>query len=217
MYVVDRDFGFAPNPFHGLCTLATCKPSIRRNAKIGDWVAGMAGRRLKATGKCVFAMQVSEVVTFDQYWNDRRFIAKKPVRNGSKKMLVGDNIYYKSDQSWIQADSHHSNSDGSTNFTNLIKDTTANSVLISNNFYYFGTSAKAVPSEILLSMGYKNQIGHRTFTDADAEEFLTWLKLSALRNRVMADPYDFTIAADRYSGTGSKIVTMPPHIANKRK
>lgn len=29
-YVVAHDFGFAPNPFDGLCTLATCKPDIRK-------------------------------------------------------------------------------------------------------------------------------------------------------------------------------------------
>lgn len=207
MYVVDRDFGFAPNPFHGICTLATCKPSIRRNAKIGDWVVGMGGKRLKATGKCIYAMQVTEVITFDQYWTDQRFISKKPVRNGSKKMLVGDNIYHKQNQTWLQLDSHHSNSDGSTNFTNLKKDTSADSVLISNYFYYFGSSPVTVPAEILQRMGYKNQIGHRTFSGATNDEFLDWLKMSGPRNRVIADPFDFTIAADRYSGIGSKIVS----------
>lgn len=39
-YVVARDFGFAPNPFHGYCTLATCKPDIRATASVGDWVIG---------------------------------------------------------------------------------------------------------------------------------------------------------------------------------
>ena len=29
-YVVATDSGFAPNPFFGLCTLACCKPAIRR-------------------------------------------------------------------------------------------------------------------------------------------------------------------------------------------
>ena len=32
-YVFDHDYGFAPNPFHGVCTLATCKPSIREHAE----------------------------------------------------------------------------------------------------------------------------------------------------------------------------------------
>ena len=95
MYVVDRDFGFAPNPFHGLCTLATCKPITRRVAKVGDWVIGMGGGRLKATGKCVFAMKVSHRETFDSYWSNPIYKDKKPLRNGSKKMIVGDNIYWK--------------------------------------------------------------------------------------------------------------------------
>lgn len=35
-YAITRDLGFAPNPFHGFCTLATCKPGIRKTAKVGD-------------------------------------------------------------------------------------------------------------------------------------------------------------------------------------
>ena len=32
-YVIEHDLGFAPNPFHGVCTLACCKPQIRKIAK----------------------------------------------------------------------------------------------------------------------------------------------------------------------------------------
>jgi hypothetical protein len=39
-YCIPYDDGAAPNPFWGLCTLAICKPSIRRVAKEGDWVVG---------------------------------------------------------------------------------------------------------------------------------------------------------------------------------
>ena len=48
-YVVDRDLGFAPNPYGGFCTLAHCKFSISGKkkivelAKIGDWIAGTGG------------------------------------------------------------------------------------------------------------------------------------------------------------------------------
>lgn len=41
VYVVTHDTGFAPNPFHGYCTLATCKPHIRGRAEAGDWVIGL--------------------------------------------------------------------------------------------------------------------------------------------------------------------------------
>ena len=35
-----RDYGFAPNPFFGFCTLANCKPKIRKSANVGDWIIG---------------------------------------------------------------------------------------------------------------------------------------------------------------------------------
>ncbi|MCY4463553.1 MAG: hypothetical protein OXC26_24640 [Albidovulum sp.] len=54
IYVVDRDFGFAPNPFHGVRTLACCKPGIRSPAQVGDWVFGVGGKRLNATGRCAY-------------------------------------------------------------------------------------------------------------------------------------------------------------------
>lgn len=95
VYVVDRDFGFAPNPFHGSCTLATCKPVIRKSAALGDWVVGMGGSRLKATGRRIFAMRVDRKISFNEYWNAPEFRNKKPVRNGSAKMMVGDNIYFR--------------------------------------------------------------------------------------------------------------------------
>src|SRR5579871_6946909 len=120
MYVVDRDFGFAPNPFHGMCTLATCKPRIRKHAQIGDWVIGMGGRRLKLMGRCVFAMKVTQALSFNEYWEDHSFLDKRPVRNGSRAMMVGDNIYHRNgnEEGWIQLDSHHSLPDGSPNELN---------------------------------------------------------------------------------------------------
>ena len=41
-YKMTHDTGFAPNPFHGVLTLATCKPKIRACRKADDWVAGFA-------------------------------------------------------------------------------------------------------------------------------------------------------------------------------
>ena len=74
-YVVAHDTGFAPNPFHGFCTLAVCKPRIRKGAKIGDWIIGTgSGAKGKGReGNIVFAMRVTEDMAFDQYWNDPSF------------------------------------------------------------------------------------------------------------------------------------------------
>lgn len=41
-YILKHDSGFAPNPFYGFCTLATCKPEIRKQAEVGDWIVGLA-------------------------------------------------------------------------------------------------------------------------------------------------------------------------------
>ena len=43
-YVVRYDIGFAPNPFHGWCTLATCKQDIRIKARVDDWTVGTGSR-----------------------------------------------------------------------------------------------------------------------------------------------------------------------------
>jgi len=210
IYVVDRDFGFAPNPFHGYCTLATCKPGIRKSAQIGDWVIGMGGSRLNATGQCVFAMEITAKVSFDEYWTNPIYNEKKPVRNGSRKMMVGDNIYHRdpSTDEWRQADSHHSNSDGTANSHNLSRDTKVDRVLLSNRFFYFGKAAARVPQPILDQIDYKNPRSYRRFDYQNAQPLLDWLQLNFRKsiNELVADPFDFTESGRRYSGKGSKII-----------
>jgi Nucleotide modification associated domain 2 len=209
MYVVDRDFGFAPNPFHGYCTLATCKPVIRKKAGVGDWVIGMGGARLKATGRCIFAMRVNERLTFNDYWDSPRFLDKRPIRNGSLKMIVGDNIYHfdTGAKKWNQADSHHSNADGSVNRDNLARDTQSNIVLVSQHFFYFGKQAPAFPGNLLDAIGYKNVRSHRVFDYADAAGLVEWLTISFSKvlNEVTCDPFDFDDSQKRYSAGTNKI------------
>lgn len=43
-YVVRYDSGVAPRPFDGYCSLAICKPKIRANAIVGDWIIGFRTR-----------------------------------------------------------------------------------------------------------------------------------------------------------------------------
>ena len=64
-YIITRDFGFAPNPFQGVLTLATCKPKIRKAAQVGDYLIGNSN---KATGNKLISMsKVDDITTFDQY------------------------------------------------------------------------------------------------------------------------------------------------------
>lgn len=155
-YIVPRDFGFAPNPFYGTCTLATCKPKVRATAQVGDWIVGTGSKRYALDGHIVYAMQVSEILTYEQYWSDARFARKRPNLHGSLKQAYGDNIYHcdPSIGDWLQEDSHHSHSDGSPNQTNVAHDTQSDNVLVGNEFYYWGESGPLIPGE------FRNYDGH---------------------------------------------------------
>jgi hypothetical protein len=171
-YVVRYDSGFAPNPFYGHCTLATCKPDIRRAAKIGDWVIGSASnaRGIRRGGNMVYAMRVTEAMTFDTYSRDTRFEAKKPFRRGSRKQSCGDNIYYRDtpESDWHQRDSFHSTEEGRLHALHVARDTGVNRVLISEDFIYFGGTGPAFPEDLQDENGKrlcKHGIGRSCFYD----------------------------------------------------
>ena len=180
-YVVARDFGFAPNPFYGVCTLATCKPKIREHASIGDWIIGTSSAK-NCGGYLVFAMKIEETMDFDCYWNDPRFACKKPLLNGSLKQLYGDNIYHRLEENWMQEDSHHSLDDGTCNIRNIKNDTQANRVLISNKFVYFGRENKVNLIELAEIIGIseslcKSGMGHKSnFSQETINKFTQWLE-----------------------------------------
>lgn len=149
-YVVAYDYGFAPNPFYGTCTLATCKPVIRRVAEVGDMILGTGSAHYSLSGQLVFFMQVSEILTYQEYWSHPEFQKKKPNLRGSLKQAFGDNIYHRDLQTgdWIQENSHHSLPDGNTNFSNLDHDTQTPKVLLGRRFAYWGRSGPTVPARL---------------------------------------------------------------------
>lgn len=179
-YVVARDYGFAPNPFYGFCTLATCKPKIREKAEIGDWIIGTGSRKHDRGNFLVYAMCVSEVMTFSEYWNDPRFRCKRPNLRGSLKQCYGDNIYSKDETgNWHQQDSHHSFEGGKQNCSNLHHDTRVDRVLISNDhYYYWGGEGLEIPEKFRNYNGEdicKQGVGHKNRFSLDmVEEFIGW-------------------------------------------
>ena len=179
-YVVARDFGFAPNPFGGICTLATCKPDIRQRAVVGDWIAGLASASNRSTPGLVYVMRVDEVLTYDAYWTDVRFQNKKPSRTGSVKQMFGDNIYHQSAVGgWQQADSHHSFESGAANPANIANDTKSHGVLIGRRFAYWGSSAIAVPEQFLDFDGHTIRLkrGYRSiFPQEFVQAFVAWFE-----------------------------------------
>lgn len=183
-YVVRYDSGFAPNPFYEYCTLATCKPGIRRSAHVGDWVVGSCsnGKNIRRGGHIVYAMRVTETLNFGQYNSDPRFQSKKPYRNGSLKQSCGDNIYFKNenDNSWAQYDSFHSTSDGSQNWKHTTRDTGTDRILISDDFVYFGGYGPIFPYWLRNFNGTdicKSGIGRSCFDDTLLiQAFVSWIR-----------------------------------------
>lgn len=144
-YKLVRDYGFAPNPFHGVCTLATCKPNIRKQAKVNDWIIGTGSSTRDWEGRLIYIMKVDGVMTFNEYWSDERFQCKKPVMNGSLVQIHGDNIYYHQGEEWSQLTSQHSMPDGTINHEHVKTDISGINVLFSYNFYYFGSHRVDIP------------------------------------------------------------------------
>jgi len=69
-YKVAYDAGTAPNPNGTNCTLAICKPNIRRIANIGDVIVGFGCKSANHTDeewRIVYCMEVSESFPWEKY------------------------------------------------------------------------------------------------------------------------------------------------------
>jgi hypothetical protein len=158
-YIVTHDIGFSPNPFWGYCTLADCKPAIRRTAEVGDWIVGL---NPKSTGnRVVFAMQVDEILSYEKYYRDERFVAKIPDFNKGKVVCkCGDNIYKPlPNGEFCQLQSMHSKG-LEENPETKAHDLGGVNVLISTTFHYFGSNGPKLPeelSELKAGRGHKNR------------------------------------------------------------
>lgn len=199
-YVLDHDLGLAPNPFWGYCTLAVCKPRIRKSKKlsIGDWIIGTGSRALEKrhsrkkgvyVNNLIYAMEVNEVVSMQEYWNDPRFQIKKPNVDGSLAKMYGDNIYsLDNNGEWKQLNSAHSLSDNDVNEKHLKVDTGGLNVIISNNFYYLGDKCIKIPEqfESLICKGR----GERRFEEILCDDLINWIKSTQTKG-VTGDPIDW--------------------------
>lgn len=65
-YILAQDHGVAPCPDDGLITLATCKPTIRRMARPGDWVLGFQPGSLER-GMLLWGGRVSATMSHGDY------------------------------------------------------------------------------------------------------------------------------------------------------
>lgn len=200
-YIVARDYGFAPNPFGEYCTLACCKQRIRLNMNVGDWVFGTGSKQKNIAGKLVMALNITERLTFQQYWEDPRFEYKKPIMNGSLVQMYGDNIYHQDSitENWHQENSHHSLQNGAVNGYNLERDISGRFVLVSKHFYYFGKSSIDIPDKFRHEICATTQ-GHKNVKKGIALKFIDWLSKSYHLGR-HDEPLLFESKFERYDGT----------------
>lgn len=191
-YILDHDVGFAPNPFFKVCTLAACKPKIRKRASVGDYIIGTGSARRGRAGALIYWMYVEEVSDFDTYWSEPSFLRKRPVMNGSMLQRHGDNIYHRDlpTGQWIQEDSFHSEPRGVISVENLKRDTDATDrVLMGTDYCYWGGSGPFIPQEF--SEFVHSTQGHKCkFPPERVELFVDWLRGSPERGYV-SDPTDW--------------------------
>src|SRR6266571_2233757 len=173
-YTIPVDDGAAPNPFRGMCTLAICKPGIRRVAKKGDWVAGLGSKNATSgdlSGRLVYAMHVEEVLTLKDY--DKKAQARWPhripnVQSADLSERLGDCIYDFSSGSPVQRHGVHGPG-------NVATDLSGENVLISKDFYYFGSGAIKLPDH-LLPICHQTH-GHRSDSNSPYfNQFVKWLR-----------------------------------------
>ncbi|HEX7979456.1 MAG TPA: hypothetical protein VF461_12700 [Gemmatimonadaceae bacterium] len=181
-YIVAVDSGFSPNPFGRRCTLACCKPSIRRNAEPGDIIVGSGSARTGLAGRLIYAMRVQDVLPFEVYW--KRYPSKRPSQRTAVSRR-GDNIWHFRAGVWrgIPGALHDQ--------THRARDLSGENALVAAEFYYFGRDAIVVPeafaSMLAVTQGHKN-----TYDNVLISRFWTWLSRVAPRNGRIGQPTEFT-------------------------
>lgn len=178
-YVIDHDRGFAPNPFFGVCTLACCKPQIRKHAAKGDVIVGFGPKKYGLDGQMIYWMSVNEITDFQSYWGNPDFLMKRPQMGGSLCLCFGDNIYHRCPDSgdWIQEQSFHSDAGSLVGLGNLKRDTgTTDSVLVGHEYAYWGNKAQEIPNKFKSLVHRGRGFTYKVDSEALKLDFIEWLR-----------------------------------------
>lgn len=179
-YVLRYDDGGAPNPYGGLCTLAICKPQIRRNAEIGDWVVGTGSKNARCndgntydlSNHLTYAMKITDVKSFKEYDDFCNSDIPSKIPIWSSKVWpekMGDCIY-----DYNAANAVPLQRAGVHKLVNMDHDLNGKNVLLSNHFYYFGEAAIEIPDH--LETIIKRHQGHRKITNTNIIfQFEEWI------------------------------------------
>lgn len=186
-YRLRYDNGAAPNPFGGTCTLVICKPRIRRNAAVGDWVAGtgaVTSGLPDADHRLVYVMKVTQKMTMRKYdsYTRRSLPSKVPdTRSSDPRRWVGDSVYDFSTKPPRVRLGVHSKENRET-------DLGGEYALLSDHFYYFRKAAIPLP-EGLCAIVKRGQ-GEKSNANAPyIDRFVEWIEgLGHPPTTVLGDP-----------------------------
>ena len=177
-YSVTHDYGSAPNPFWGTCTLTICKPVIRRIARKDDWIVGLRGESV------VYAMRVSSSKSLADYDHHCRKQLRGKIPSTTSRDFrrkVGDCIYY------FSPGGAPSLRKGIHNLQNKKTDLSGLNALLSTDFYYFGGQALPLPKSlhpIIHKRGHRSSANESYF-----RPFVSWIRRQRYaHNKVTADP-----------------------------
>lgn len=167
-YVIPHDYGFAPNPYGGFLTLATCKPKIRKSAATGDFLVGTGSVSTVGNDRLVYAAEISDVVPLQDYGRLPKYGLKRPSEMEPHWRRHGDNIYFIKDGEWSQRRNNYHDID------RLEHDVAGINVLVCDRFWYFGESAIPIPDDHQCVV--KKGPGHKKITDQSVVvPFIGWL------------------------------------------
>ena len=187
-YKMTHDTRFAPNPLFGVLTLATCKPAIRRNTEVGNWIAGWTSKSLKncptpvGEERLIYLARVTKKLTHAEYW--KQYDQKRPSGGDDPRVdsYHGDNIYepcpgcisepLNPDTFILHENSHHKTPEKKA------KDLKGQFVLICEEFYYFSCKSPLVIPPTYLPNVPKVQTSYGVITE-DAAEFINYVKQQA--------------------------------------
>lgn len=173
-YCIPTDDGAAPNPFWGTCTLVICKPAIRRNAQVGDWIVGTGSVNSPIgdiSESVVYAMRVTEKMTMAAYdqFAQLSLPEKLPdLAHSDPRRRRGDAIYDFSTDPPTLRPSVHGEENRETDLSGVY-------ALLSTHFYYFGDKPVALPKKLqpIIKQG-QNCRGPANAPYFDA--FIAWLE-----------------------------------------
>lgn len=145
-YKMTWDTESAPNPHHGVLTLAICKPTIRRCSQVGDWISGWTAKVVHGKNnriysfdnpKLIYLARVQKKLTFAEYW--LQYQEKYPHEiKGMKSYDSGDYIYKPLVANPNNYNDYEQVDNNNHTKEDIIHDLSGKYVLVCEEFYYYG-------------------------------------------------------------------------------